>query len=91
MKSSNKWWDGYCNQDIVLIDDLEKKALTHLAHFLKLWGDPYGELYGEIKGSQVPLNFKELYITSNYSIASCCQECFPDDEMMLEALTSRFE
>ena len=50
MKAANKWWDGYNNQTHVLIDDLEKDSLSYMGHFLKLWGDPWGNLTGEVKG-----------------------------------------
>lgn len=42
-----------------------------MAHFLKLWGDPYGFLDGEVKGGKVTLGFHRLWITSNYTIEEC--------------------
>lgn len=88
MKSQNKWWDGYNNQDVVLIDDFDKMG-TGLSHYLKIWADPYGDIDGEIKGSTIPLNFKELYITSNYTI----EELFwsEQDQQLSSALLRRFE
>lgn len=80
MKQMNKWWDGYNNQETVLIDDLELDSLSYLGHYLKLWGDPYGTLDGEIKGSTIPLNYKKLYITSNYSIDQCVEAIAKKDE-----------
>lgn len=68
MKPANKWWDGYAQETDVLIDDFEKDGLKYLAHYLKLWGDPYGYLDGEVKGSKVALNYQRLWITSNYSL-----------------------
>lgn len=38
-----------------------------LGHLLKLWADSYS-LTGEVKGGTIPLNYKRLIITSNYSI-----------------------
>lgn len=38
-----------------------------LGHLLKLWADSYS-LTGEVKGGTIPLNFKRLVVTSNYSI-----------------------
>ena len=34
VKSSTKWWDGYTNQDVVLVDDLDSDALKH---YIKIW------------------------------------------------------
>lgn len=67
IKASNKWWDGYNQETDVLIDDLELDA-KYLGHFLKLWGDPWGYLVGEVKGAHLALNFNRLWITSNYTI-----------------------
>ena len=47
---------------------------------MKLWADPYGFLTGEIKGGQISLNYKYLYVTSNYTIEQCVNHCFPNDE-----------
>lgn len=46
-----------------------------MGHYLKLWADSYA-LSGEIKGGKIPLNFKRLVVTSNYSI----DEIFGADE-----------
>lgn len=64
IKQSNKWWDGYAGEPIVLIDDLDSDCLHH---YLKLWMDKYPTT-GEIKGGTVPLLFKYLVVTSNYTI-----------------------
>ena len=68
MKSLSKWWDSYEQEDIVLIDDFEIDSMTYLGHLMKIWGDPYGRIRGEIKGSTIALNYKMLFVTSNYSI-----------------------
>lgn len=38
-----------------------------MGHFLKIWGDPYGEIYGEVKGGHIPLCFHQIIVTSNYT------------------------
>lgn len=91
IKPLNKWWCGYDQEEVVLLDDFEKKSLEYLHHYLKLWADPYGKLHGEIKGGKVALNFKKLYVTTNYTIEECCEACFPGDEMLVEALKRRFK
>lgn len=66
MKANNKWWDGYVGEDIVLMDDLEMDCMKYLGHFLKIWGDPYGKIVGEIKGGHTKLCYSRLIVTSNY-------------------------
>ncbi len=87
MKACNKWWDGYQQQQEVLIDDLEKDS-KFIGHFLKLWGDPYGHLTGEVKNGTIKLSFQRLWITSNYSIG----EVFPpqSDIALYESIKRRF-
>lgn len=61
-KLCNKWWDGYQQQLVVIMDDfgLEHKCL---GHFLKLWADRYGVI-GESKGGAIALNHKIFIVTS---------------------------
>lgn len=82
-KNANKWWDGYKDQEVVILDDLGK---THdvLGYHLKRWTDRYACI-GEIKGGSIPLNYKNFIVTSNYTI----EEIWNDPEMQA-ALNRRF-
>jgi len=64
LKAQNKWWDGYQGEEAVLIADFDKGGVC-LSHYLKIWADKWA-CTGEIKGATIPLNYKKLYITSNY-------------------------
>lgn len=76
-KLANKWWDGYQNQKVVVLDDIGKETATMLAYHLKLWADPWNNHPGEIKGGQVALSYDTLIITSNYSL----EECFSGEDL----------
>lgn len=64
LKNCNRWWDGYTDQAIVIIEDLDVKH-DYLAHNLKHWGDRYAFL-AEVKGSSMKIRPRKIIVTSNY-------------------------
>lgn len=77
-----KWWDGYLNQEHVVIDEF--RGAIDPAHLLR-WLDRYPVLV-EIKGSTVPLKATKIWITSNLSPDAW----YPDlDEETKKALRRR--
>ena len=60
-EANDRWWDGYEQHEVILIDDFRK--WHDFGNFLRLldrW--PYS---GEIKGGTVKINSKFCYITSD--------------------------
>lgn len=80
LKAQNKWWDGYQNEPVVIIDDLDTSILSH---YLKIWGDKYA-FSGETKGGTMPIPCKKIIITSNYSIEELLTKDNRNDEVDIE-------
>ena len=59
---STKWWDGYCGQPVVLLDEIEKTYPW--GHLLQLC-DRYA-CSVETKGGTSPFLAKSLYVTWNF-------------------------
>lgn len=86
IKSQNKWWDGYCAQSYVLLDDFDHSGQC-LGHLLKIWADKWS-CTGEIKGGHVNLHHITFYVTSQYEI----DVIWPgdDNKELRDAINRRF-
>lgn len=85
-KPCNKWWDGYQNEDCVIIEDMAPNH-SKLSYHLKLWADKWSFL-GEIKGGTRQLRPKKVIVTSQYSPFEVFKE---EGEKEVEAIERRFE
>jgi len=71
-KQLNKWWDGYFNEDVVVIEEwCPKNDVT--GSRLKVWADRY-PFNAEIKGATLKnIRPKKIIVLSNYSMEQCFQ------------------
>jgi hypothetical protein len=80
---TTKWWDGYQNQEHVILDDFDK-YMKGQAYYLKIWSDRYS-FPAETKGSCAMIRPSIICITSQYHPTEIW-----DDEETLEAIRRRF-
>lgn len=85
IKPLNKWWDGYDQQSVVIIEDVDHFTAKHLGHSLKIWADET-PFTGEVKGGTIKLRPILIIVTSNYPI----RELWADDLVLQEAIKRRF-
>lgn len=86
-KLNNKWWDGYQNQKIVIMEDVDADTIKFLHHHLKIWADRWGFI-GETKGGAVAPSHRWLIVTSNYGIEEILSDL--QDKQLKQAIKRRF-
>lgn len=59
-----RWWDGYDNEDVVIIDDFDKYQVS-MAGDMKRWLDRY-VFQAPVKGGYMTIRPKKVIVTSNY-------------------------
>ena len=90
-KDVTKWWDGYTDQKVVLLEDFDHSNVS-LAHYLKIWADQF-RFTGETKGGSVIPNYNFLIVTSNYTPSQLwgpSKGTIDYDNALLTAINRRF-
>lgn len=70
LKDASKWWDNYRHEEVVLIEDWDRKTSECLVRYLKVWADHYS-FRAEYKGGYLLARPKRIIVTSNYPIGYC--------------------
>ena len=82
--TDNKWWPGYHDQEVVLIDDLCKNH-DYVLQWLKNWADHY-PFQAECKGGHTGLiRPKHIIVTTQYHWSE-----ITDDVQLQDAISRRF-
>lgn len=84
LKMCNRWWDGYQEEDVAIIEDFDKKLADSLGYYMKIWADRYS-FPAEIKGGKINIRPKKIIVTSNWHP----NEIWFDPQM-LEPILRRF-
>ncbi len=84
LKTLNKWWDGYRDEDLCIVEDISPKEAERLETRIKWWTDEY-PFPSEQKGSHVVIRPKQVIFTSQYTLDECFQ-----NQKTLVALKRRF-
>lgn len=88
-KMANKWWDAYCGESVVVLEDLDPQSFKHLPNNLKIWLDKWGFI-AEAKGGAVCPTNRFFVITSNYSFDDLAKQADPPlDQVTREAIKRR--
>lgn len=80
LKDINKWWDGYHDEETVIIEEWSPESYMLLQH-LKRWADHH-VFRAEIKGGCRVIRPRRIVVTSNYTI----EECAPRQQDLLPLL-----
>lgn len=85
-KRVHKWWDGYQDQDVVVLHDLDMCMPKEFSHEIKIWVDAE-PFFAEVKGGGRFIRPKKFVVTSNFSITELFGNGNP---VTLEAIKRRF-
>lgn len=86
-KKLDKWWCGYNNEEIVLLEDMDPKNCLSMDRDLKIICDHY-PFNAEVKGGNLFIRPKAVIVTSQYSMLSCLKDA---DAEARAAIMRRFK
>lgn len=70
-KQLNKWWDGYNDERVIAMEEMDPDHGRYLGHFIKTWADRY-PFSPEVEGSTLrKIRPEKIIILSNYTIEEC--------------------
>lgn len=89
-KPLNKWWDGFADEDVVALEEMDPDHGKYLGHFIKIWADRY-PFNAEVKGASIKkIRPKKIIVLSNYTIDECFERCQDRDPIKRRFKTINF-
>jgi hypothetical protein len=88
IKGMNKWWDGYRDEEVVILEDIDKFNVS-MGGDLKRWLDHYS-FPAEVKGGGMNIRPTKIIITSQYRIAEIWDDAATQDALERRCLMRPF-
>lgn len=90
-KRPDEWWDGYTNQDVVYMSDMDPPAFQRAGmNNMKVWADPQGFSANKKYGGSEHIMCKKIVFTSNFRIHECMKHDLQGFTNILAALRNRY-
>lgn len=83
------WWDGYNNEDVVIIDDFDKYQVKQGGD-MKRWLDIY-PFQAPVKGGYLHIRPKQVIVTSNYTPSEIWEDKMTQEAIMRRVLMYNFD
>lgn len=87
-KNTGNWWEGYCGQEYVIIDDLYSEASFPRSDALRIFNPIGRSCRVAVHGNQVHMRGRFFFITSNRTHDRIFKN---EDAQELEPITRRFK
>jgi len=89
LKSCTRWWDGYNEEEYVVMEDVDNSHWPYIVNNMKIWADRWA-FAAEVKAGTVAPRNKILFVTSNYDLNELFSNLEKSDPQLAIAVKRRF-